>query len=216
MHLCRQLLLLGLAALGCAPSSLTAPPPEAGGRANLFGGPQVHVENADPSRPLALYRIESDTAVQYASAPRRSGGPRGGDTSDEVENVTVDRVICLAPCDQRVGSAWDVEFFLGGDGIPPSSRFHLAPSVQSVSITALPGSLVRTRLGIAGIAVGSVSLSVATIVLLLAAPNRDSTITGVGVGLIGGGVLLLGAGIPLLVTGKTTFSFAPPDPVVRF
>ena len=214
MVLRRTLMVLALAPLGCASTVHTVLPPESGGDGGE--GPLVHVQSDDPSQPLALYRVEHVLHDQwYASRIRR--GPRS-DTSDEVREQTtsVDRLLCLAPCDQRLPGVQGGRFLLGGEGLSPSSTFVLDPSAKSLTIKASPGSRLRSLLGEGVLITGGASLFLSILTLPPGVLNHDAKTTGAGVGLLSAGVILIGAGIPLVLTGRTTYSIAQQGPVLRF
>jgi len=226
----RLLALLPLTALlsltGCGtPPALPALAPGA-------TGTLVHVSGDDPSLPLALYRMEPD----LSPPPPRSGrgsAPRPGphaefgiDSSPESDAVPryVPRLVCLAPCDQRVEDATGEGLFLGGEGVRPSSHFHLPLHAASVTITASPKRATVSTVGTVLVPAGSVSL-LAGLVLVPAmvsareqSPGSSSSSMPVIAGgvLMGVGALLLAVGIPLLATGSTTYSLAQPGVAWRF
>jgi hypothetical protein len=181
----------------------------------------VHIESLDPSKTPMLYRVEWETHdVRYTHSVRAvSGGPReGADTSDQVTNAdsTVARAICDAPCDQDVPRGWGTRFFLGGEGITPSSHFTLDPQAPRLTIKVSPGSLVRTRLGTAALITAAACLFVSVLTLPAGGVGHNDGALIAGGTLLTTGSLLVGAGVPLLITGKTKYSIDGQGPVIHF
>jgi hypothetical protein len=204
-----------LALTGCGtPVALPALPPPA-------TGTRVHISNASPSLPLALYRA---AVVEDSARPRaRSTGGLGGrqwgmvqDTSLGYVGTSTPRLVCMAPCDQLVdGSVLD-ELFLGGEGIARSSAFHLPARAAQVEIKAAPQSPVSLTLSAVFLPVGSAGVVGGLVGLgaILNGSPRGTAITGEVLFGVGGALLVTGT--VLLITGRTTYSVDQPTVALRF
>jgi hypothetical protein len=107
-------------------------------------------------------------------------------------------VMCQAPCDDHITGRQGQEFFLGGEGIRPSSRFSL-PTSGSVHMMASPGSSAMWGFGLVLVILGG-----------SAAPVGGAFIpfnASVGGATLGTGLAVLAGGIALMVGGRTTYSF---------
>jgi hypothetical protein len=181
----------------------------------------VHIESNDPTHELTLYRVEWEAnGVRYSPGVRAGSArsPDQGDPSDRVTNAEsfLARAICFAPCDQGVPRGTGTQFFLGGDGITPSSRFVLDPLAPSVTIKVSPGSQRRTTLATALLLTGGASLFTGAVTLPTGVVGQNHDALAAGVGLLIVGSLLVGAGVPLIITGKTRYSIDGQGPVIRF
>ena len=202
--------------LGCA--SATPPPRELPPLPDAppGSGPSVHIENARPALPLALYRLEGEivnTQEVRSASTRNLDTGRGAELSTQYSEVTtvVRRLVCLAPCD-RVAVGWPgQEFFLAGEGIAPSARFTLHPSLSRVDIQASPGNLERRSTGMPLLGVGIGLLIASTLFLPMAVPDKNGPAIGGIATTMAAGAGLIGGGIALLVTGRTTYTFRSLD-----
>ncbi len=175
----------------------------------------VRLESNDPALPLALYRVELDlSGVGYRrmiSSATGSAAERE-DKSSQLEDVhaTIHRTLCLAPCDVDIGSAPGQRFFLGGEGITPSSQFFLDPGLRSVRITANPKSSAYRSGGTALVTTGGLSLLVGSVLFFPNLTTNDEGMVKAGGTMLGAGSVLLGAGIALLLVGRTTYTLDLP------
>jgi hypothetical protein len=181
----------------------------------------VHIEGDDPSHTLTLYRVEWEThSARYSPGvpARHAGSPDRGDTSYQVTSTdsSLARAICVAPCDQGVPRGWGTQFFLGGEGITPSSRFALDPLAPSLTIKVSPGSLMRSSVGTALLLAGGASVFTGAVTLPSGEVSHNGDAVAIGAGLLIVGSLLVGAGVPAFVAGKTNYSIDGQGPVLRF
>jgi hypothetical protein len=190
---------------GCATSMIDLPPIEPSLK---YTGPVVHIENETPEKPVALYRLEHETAGTSERGAVRVGtevGGRGVDSTSVSQEGTVERrLICLAPCDVRLPGWPGQRFFLAGNGVVPSARFSLDPSWEKVNIRARAGSATGRALGSPFIGVGIALLLVGGLMIPFGVTQQDRAVTGTAVGTTVLGAGLLGAGIPLLRSGGST------------
>jgi hypothetical protein len=179
-------------------------------------GPRVYIRSDDPSKRLTLYRVDlAINGVGYVSPRYRRDPTDHSLPMSEVGEVsiTVERAVCVAPCDQEVLDDGH-EFFLAGEGITPSSRFLLGP-YNAVHINASPGSSTLRGAGAAFTTIGTIAAVLGTCFLPVAT-DGNRTVAGVSGGLLGSGGAALAAGIPLLVTGSTKYSIGGPEVAFRF
>ena len=189
------------------PSSVppAAPPPST----------HLRLESDDPTLPLVLYRVELElTGVGYRRMISSASGSAAEreDRSSQLEDVhaTAHRALCLAPCDLDIGSAPGQRFFLGGEGITPSSQFFLEPGLRRVGISASPKSSVYRGAGTALAATAGSSLFVGSVLFFPNLASHDEGMLKAGGTLLASGSVLLGAGIALLLVGRTTYRLDPP------
>jgi len=215
-----SLALVTIAGCGTPPALPALAPTEA--------GTLVHLSNDDPSLPVALYRADLDRTPRTSGVVPRaavSGSGRvafAGDNESHPDDVPryILRLVCLAPCDQRVEDPTD-GLYLGGEGIRPSARFHLPEHEASVHISASPKGATRSTVGTVLVPVGSVSLLLGLLLVPAIVSDVQQHLTDptdkiVGGSLLGAGVALLAVGLPLLLTGKTSYTVAPGAVAWRF
>jgi hypothetical protein len=176
-------------------------------------GPRVHIESEGVFPTLALYRVDlSIKGTGYERPPRlldREADP----ASQAVDvSVTVDHLVCTAPCDEAVGDQHH-EYYLGGEGLTSSSRFWLdRPGFAHIKVS--PGGSVTRGFGTAMVTVGGVASIIGTVALPLGI--SDPGAPRFGGAMIGAGTALIGGGIALLLKGSTTYSLSWPQGGVRF
>ncbi len=189
------------------------PPPPQPGWTPPPQGVIVHIKSDDPSKPLTLRRVDSD----FSGAGPMFGYGQGGPTYGVLAiSGNVNSVVCLAPCGGRVTGPTGQEFFLGGDGIRPSSHFML-PSTGTVYINASPGSQVGFTVGMWLVILGAAFAITAPFAVVGGNSTPDGgTLTTYGWGSLGGGLAALAIGIPLMVNGRTTYSIDEGKVAIRF
>jgi hypothetical protein len=176
-------------------------------------GVLVHIQSDDPSKALTLRRVDSEFSGSGPMFGYGQSGPMYGVSSI---SGNVNSVVCLAPCDTWVGGPSGQEFFLGGDGIHPSSNFML-PATGRIGIKASPGSKLSWGAGVVFVALGGAAAGTGGVVLAVSQTN--SMVQGFAVpggAMLGAGLAVLAIGIPLMLNGRTTYTLEPSGVALRF
>jgi hypothetical protein len=202
------------------PGAMAPPAPLAPAAPVVPVGVFVHVTNHIPARSVALYRIESEVkGITYTRGAHVRDNNVGGSMDNiEIRDVvaTVERAVCEAPCDQVIDGAAGQEFFLGGDGITPSSRFRLDPREGRATIKVSPGSSSYVTGGTVLATVGGVAAGVGGVLFPIALSSDSPSSIRVGGSILGVGVAVIAGGVALLVAGKTRYTFDAPTTALRF
>ena len=112
---------------------------------------------------------------------------------------------CVAPCDVVV-NADAPGFFVAGDGVLPSSTFHLPPTGDvTIRVRAGRRSAFLTGWTLAG--VGAPALITGATMMTLA--DDDAGRLRVGAAVAGVGVVMVVTGAILIATGRTKLRFGP-------
>lgn len=164
------------------------------------GLPRVHIDSDNPGLQVALIRVNAD----FSGTSGRAGF-EGASTSS----------ICTAPCDIGVDTSQGQEFFFGGDGVVPSSRFRLQNKGDPVILTVSPGSeearsggLLLMLTGVGGVIAGASMIAVGN--------GGSRSLTAGGGVMLGLGVVAAGIGIPVFRAGRTSFRILGDGLGVRF
>ncbi|TSC31246.1 hypothetical protein [Corallococcus sp. Z5C101001] len=170
---------------------------------------QVNIQSDSPD--VSLFRVVSEGVGSIASS-------RGMATIGIVNYARE----CQAPCNMRILEPRS-EFFIGGNGITPSSRFSLLDQGRNVSLHVRPGSSGLRATGWYSIVVGA-SAALAGGLLLGLSGSMQTEATGstddpfmrkLSIGSLIGGGALLAIGIPLFAFNgtdvKVVANQGPPD-----
>ncbi|MFY1828348.1 hypothetical protein ACN47A_20660 [Myxococcus fulvus] len=163
---------------------------------------RVRIETDSPE--VSLFRV---TGEGYGSVATTGGTGTMGFIQYQRE--------CKMPCDVTLRDP-TTDFFIGGSGITPSSRFSLLDLGQDVSLQVDPGSAglrftgwFSTLVGLSLVALGGVTYAIAPEVDELHTKSDRNGWVKLGVGSMLGGGALLAIGIPLIAFNGTDVKFVP-------
>ncbi|MEP7122305.1 MAG: hypothetical protein ABJE95_15395 [Byssovorax sp.] len=164
--------------------------------------PRVHVESDDPRSSVELLRVNADFSSRVSRVGLTAKGPTfGALTIDGMSTSSV----CAPPCDIEVDTSGGQQFFFGGEGVSPSSRFRLQGKGDPVMLTVSPGSkdarfggILLLCAGIAGIVGGGAMITVSN--------GQSGSLTAGGGVALGLGVVSMGISVPVFRASQTTFS----------
>lgn len=175
------------------------------------GDAEVQVNIQSDSPEVSLFRVISEGVGSIASS-------RGMATIGIVNYARE----CQAPCNMRILEPRS-EFFIGGNGITPSSRFSLLDQGRDVSLHVRPGSAGLRATGWYSIVVGASAAVVGGLILGLSSNSPTEVTYGtesqfmrkLSIGSLIGGGALLAIGIPLFAFNgtdvKVVANQGPPD-----
>jgi hypothetical protein len=190
------------------------PKPEVSRETSLGNGTYLHIESHDRDSQLILYSVDG----MFSGAGSSFGyGPNGPTVGTAAVGGLLSHAVCAEPCDREIEGAFGQEFYLGGDGITPSSSFRLLGQGRRATLRVSPGSRGTWFTGVFLTSFGVASTLLVGMPFLAAdAVSQSNSHTPVGGAFLGVGLGLLLVGIPVLLAGRTTYSFVPQELSLRF